>query len=189
MTRAFERQRTSRFRVMIIYQDIASAYRAFDTCNLVSRKLGDDFTLNISVWNFQEFESSPTCDAALAEALETDMIIVAQNRAPRASAGLYRWLWERLPARHHQPCALVGLLDPAAPENHQAELHQLLRTVAARAKMDFFSNQSEFPTCSRTYRLPRAPRRLAPRRLRPPSPPRQLTTANRSRTSAGPNAW
>ena len=135
------------FQVVILYEDIFSLYRAFETCNLVRRQLGEGFSLNLSLWHFREFETHPKPDTRSLETAEAELWIVALRTSAEAPSALCHWLAQKLLAEAGKPRALVVLSDLAGgAKSRSAPAHRMLRKVAQRAQMDFFATTFDTST-------------------------------------------
>ncbi len=133
------------FRVVIVYDDFASGKRAMDTCNFLVCQLGGGIELRTSMWKFDVLRTAKLHQIAVEDAIEADVIIVANARNAGLPAEVKRWVDGWAMRKQGQAAALVALLDFTGEDvQESATVHAFLQGAAADAKIDFLPQEIRF---------------------------------------------
>ena len=158
------------FRVVMAYDDFAAGKRAIDTCNFLVSRLGDGIELRSSMWKFDVLRSVKLHQIAVDDAIEADVIIVANARNVGLPEEVKQWIHAWAPRKAGQAAALVALLDFTGTNTQESTLaHAFLKEAAATAKIDFLPHAIR----STRSRLPRVAVNPAPYRPGPTVDPLQ----------------
>jgi hypothetical protein len=131
------------FRVVMVYDDFTSGKRAMNTCNFLACRLGGGIELRTSMWKFDVLRNAGLRRMAVDDAVEADVIIVAN--APRSPLPdeVKGWIEAWVPGKKGGlPAALVALMDftdEVAGESREAQ--RCLKEAAAAAGIDFLSQE------------------------------------------------
>ena len=130
------------FRVVMVYDDFVAGKRAMDTCHFLLQQLGGETKLNSSMWKFDVLRCAKLKQMAVADALEADVIIVANGQNSGLPPEVLDWLKRWTPVRRAGAAALVALVDytgddPREPARAQAHLKQ----AALAAGIEFLSQE------------------------------------------------
>jgi hypothetical protein len=138
-------ERTPAFNVVIAYEDFETGKRAKETCDFIVEHLGRDCRFANQMWNFHVLNIPQVRQAAVQDALQADLIVLASHGARELPRGVQDWL-EAWLAAGARPLALVGLFDgcAAAAEKLRA-LRAGLARVARRARCEFFADPGHWP--------------------------------------------
>jgi hypothetical protein len=99
------------FKVVMAYDDFAAGKRAMDTCNFLVFQLGGGIELRSSMWKFDVLRSAKLNQIAVHDAIEADVIIVANARNTGLPEEVKEWINGWVPHKQDQSAALVALLD------------------------------------------------------------------------------
>jgi hypothetical protein len=131
----------SLFQVLAVYEDFAAGCRANDTCSFLMTQLGDEFELRSGMWKFEILREPDFADAAAADALQADVIIVAVCGTSSLPLEVTGWIERWLPLRGERIGALIALLDGTTnPADPPPPAFSYLRKIAAAGKMEFLPN-------------------------------------------------
>lgn len=137
------------FRVVMAYDDFASGKRAMDACPLLVSQLGGGAELRSSMWKFDVLHSTKLNQIAVNDAIEADVIIVANARNAGLPDSVKTWIAGWVPRKRGQAATLVALVDFTGEDVQAAVLAQaLLKDAAAEAKIDFLPQEIRFPESS-----------------------------------------
>jgi hypothetical protein len=170
------------FRVVMAYDDFASGKRAMNTCDYLVSQFGGGVELRSSMWKFDVLRHTKLNQMAVDDAIEADVIIVANSRNGELPEEVTRWVdqWARRKQGH--ATALVALLDFTGQNSGpSARALAFLKTAAHRAKMDFLPRQIRtsagrlFPLTSASFNLGPPPSTAA---ATPPAPPAEGSGIN-----------
>jgi hypothetical protein len=133
------------FRVVMAYADFVSGKRAMDTCNFLVRQMGGGVELRSSMWKFDVLRSAKLSQIAVDDAVDADVIIVANARNTGLPEEVREWIKGWVLRKRNHAAALVALLDftnDGAPES--AQTLAFLKGAAAAAKIDFLPQEIRF---------------------------------------------
>jgi len=134
--------RASDFRVVMVYDDFVAGKRAMETCNFLLMQLGRGVQLNSSMWKFDVLRCAKLKEMAVEDALEADVVIVANGRNCGLPPEVIDWLKCWTPTRRSGAAALVALMDYTGEDSREpARAHITLKHAAAKAGMDFLSQE------------------------------------------------
>ena len=107
---------------------------------LVAREAGDILEIQFSMWRFDYFNSPAMREAAVRQAQQADIIVLApKNSSGGLSDPVTSWLEQWTGRRRVLPGALVAVFDPATgPHLATSFVVRQLRAAAGLAGMDFF---------------------------------------------------
>jgi hypothetical protein len=126
------------FRVVIAYDDFAAGKRAMDTCNFLVSQFAGEIELKSSMWKFDVLRSTNLNQLAVDDAVEADVIIVANGRESGLPEEVKGWVNTWVPRKHDPAAALVALLDFTGDDTRESAMaHAFLEGAAATAKIDF----------------------------------------------------
>jgi hypothetical protein len=126
----------SSIKIVIAYDNAATARRAEAIYERLARRLGDDFDFEQRLWRFDVLEQEAVRAEAAKDAADADIVIVATNADQQLPAGVQSWLESSL-QQHAGGAALVALLEHPSPP-----VQPYLEDVARRGGMDFFAQTS-----------------------------------------------
>ena len=126
------------FRVVIAYDDFAAGKRAMDTCNFLASQFAGEIELRSSMWKFDVLRSTKLSQIAVDDAIDADVIIVANRRDSGLPDEVKSWVNSWVPRKRDPAAALVALLDFTGTDTRESVLAQaFLEGAAATAKIDF----------------------------------------------------
>jgi hypothetical protein len=126
----------SSIKIVIAYDNAATARRAEAIYKRLAQRLGDDFEFEQRLWRFDVLEEETVRAEATKDTADADIVIVATNDDNQLPAGVQRWLESSL-QQHAGGAALVALLEHASPP-----VQPYLEDVARRGGLDFFAQSS-----------------------------------------------
>lgn len=137
------------FRVVMAYDDFASGKRAMDACHFLVSQFGGGAELRSTMWKFDVLRSTKLNQIAVDDAIEADVIIVANARNGGLSDAVKTWIAGWVPRKGGQAATLVALIDFTGEDVQAAVLAQaFLKDAAAEAKIDFLPQEIPFPESS-----------------------------------------
>jgi len=155
--------RKSVFHVVMAYDDFTSGKRAMDACNFLVFQLGDGVEWRSSMWKFDVLGHAKLNQIAIEDALEADVIIVANARNSGLPAEARKWIDGWVPGKRGQTAALVALLDFTGDQlTESAQAYAFLKEAATSADIDFLPQEIRFPE-----NFVRVPRSAVKKDLRP----------------------
>lgn len=150
------------FRVVIAYDDFTSGKRAMDACNFLGFQLGGGVELQSRMWKFDILRNPRLNEMAVGDAIEADVIIVANAPDTGLPDEVTRWIEAWVPQKRGQTAALVALLDFTGKDSREsANAYALLEGAAANASIDFLPQKIRVPG-SKLPPLPRVAHKLSP---------------------------
>ena len=130
------------FRVVMAYDDFNSGKRAMDACQFLGFQLGGTIELRSSMWKFDILRNDRLNEMAVEDAIEADVIIVANARDAGLPAEVAKWIEGWVPRKRGQTAALVALLDFTGKDPREsAQACALLKGAATRASIDFLPHE------------------------------------------------
>jgi hypothetical protein len=151
------------FRVVMVYDDFTAGKRAMDTCNFLLLQLGGGVKLSSSMWKFDVLRCSKLMEMAVEDAVDADVIIVANGPNCGLPDKVIHWLKSWTLARRGGSAALVALMDYTGDDPQEPDRAQvLLKQAASTAGIDFLPHEirraeSQDPI-QRNQHTPRKPR-------------------------------
>jgi hypothetical protein len=125
------------------YDDFASGKRAMDACHLMVSQLRGGAELRSSMWKFDVLRSDKLNQIAVEDAIDADVIIVANARNTGLPDAVKTWINGWVPRKRGQSAALVALLDFSEDEAQLAgRARALLKEAAAAARIDFLPQET-----------------------------------------------
>jgi hypothetical protein len=126
--------------VLMAYEDLNMALRAMNVLALVAREAREILEVQFSMWRFDYFKSHAMQEAAVRQAQQADIIVVApKNSSGGLSDPVTSWLGQWTGRRHVGPGALVAVFDPATgPHLATSVVVRQLHAAAGLIGMDFF---------------------------------------------------
>jgi hypothetical protein len=144
--RGLETDREEVFRVVMAYDDFNSGKRAMDACNFLGFQLGGGVELRSSMWKFDILRNDRLKEIAVEDAIEADVIIVANAPDAGLPVDVARWIEAWVPRKRGQTAALVALLDFTGKDPREsAQAYALLKSAAASASIDFLPQEIRVP--------------------------------------------
>lgn len=150
------------FRVVMAYDDFTAGKRAIDTCNFLVSRIGGSIELRSSMWKFDVLRSVKLNQIAVDDAIEADVIIVANARESGLPEEVKEWVNRWVTRKGGQAAALVALLDFTGEDTREStRAYDFLKDAASLAKIDFLpqeirSSKSRMPYTSKTAFLHRS---------------------------------
>lgn len=130
------------FRVVMAYDDFAAGKRAMDTCNFLVSQFEGEIELRSSMWKFDVLRSTKLSQIAADEAVEADVIIVANAKDGGLPEEVKEWVNGWVERKRGPAAALVALLDFTGDDARESNLaHAFLKGAATAAKIDFLSQE------------------------------------------------
>jgi len=126
----------SSIKIVIAYENAATARRAEAIYDRLAQRLGDDFDFEQRLWRFDVLEEENLRAEAAKDTADADIVIVATNADNQLPHGVQSWLESSL-RQHAGGAALVALLEHPSPP-----VQPYLEDVARRGGMDFFAQSS-----------------------------------------------
>ena len=145
---ASNRDPSSTFTTVIVYEDFETGKMAKKTCDFLSAQLGEECKVNIQMWKFDVLAITKLRELAAADAAAADMIIVASHGMDELPNEVKSWIELWLSERYH-PLAIVALCD-SVPEGVVNPVETYLAAVARRAGIQFFSQPGDLPGTPQT---------------------------------------
>ena len=125
--------------VLVAYEDLDMALRAMNVVAIVAREAGNILEIQFSMWRFEFFNSPARREAAVRQAQQADIIVVASKNSSGLSASVTLWLEQWTGRRQVHPGALVAVFDPATgPHLATSFVVRQLHAAAGSTGMDFF---------------------------------------------------
>jgi hypothetical protein len=126
----------------MVYDDFLAGKRAMDTCNFLAFQLGRGIELRTSMWKFDVLRCAKLNEMAVDDAVEADVIIVANGRDSGLPREVCAWLDAWVPRKRGRTAALLALLDfTGNDEEAPAEALSVLKRAAAGAEIDFLPQE------------------------------------------------
>jgi hypothetical protein len=144
---------TPSLKLVIAYEDLATAQRAMKTCERLSAQLAGEFQIQTNPWKFDLLRAPTLQQVAAEEIADADMVVISAHCDKELPGEITAWLTSWLGKRRSSPSALVAMLDSVEGAATPTPLHSYLQEAARQAQVDFFSNVSGFADKS----LPDAP--------------------------------
>ena len=139
------------FNVVIAYEDFAAGIHAKETYDYLAGQLGREYQFNNQMWKFDILGNTKMREMAVTDAEVADLIIISTHGTGELPAPARSWIDEWVKHKGHA-MALVNLVDqPSVETAEPAPLKSYLQSVAAKAKMDFFSQPNEWPDRDEEY--------------------------------------
>jgi hypothetical protein len=133
-------------KVMILYDAVPAGKRAMNMLCTVAGKPGATAALRPQLWRLGLLEDPDWFATALAEAADTDLLVVAIDSTERLCTSLKNWIELFLARRRKDKIAMVGLIAPSDQQNEPAaERLQFFRNAARKAEIEFFSPKWQEP--------------------------------------------
>jgi hypothetical protein len=127
-------------KVTILYDAMPAGKRAMNMLNTVAGKPDATAALRPQLWRLGLLEDPDWFATALAEAADTDLLVVAIDSTERLGTSLKNWIELFLARRRKDKIAMVGLIAPSNQQNEPAsERLQFFRNAARKAEIEFFS--------------------------------------------------
>ncbi len=131
------------FNVVIAYEDLPTGKCAKETCDWLSKRLGDDSEFTCNLWRFDVLADPGLKRAAVRDAEAARMIIIAFRGEMDLSTDAKIWIELWLQEKPKRPRILLALSDRAnAGTQNMASIHRYLRTVAKRGRMELFTQEA-----------------------------------------------
>jgi hypothetical protein len=127
-------------KIVIVYENFIAGIRGREISERLAAQLKSDVDVNSGLWKFDLLDNPTLRDQASAEAINADIVIISVRNCDLPH-GVHEWLEGWLPAKKQHDAALVAVIEPdqeSGSEAHQLQEH--LRSLAAKASMDFFCN-------------------------------------------------
>lgn len=134
-------------KVVILYEDFATARLAYHACDLIKDRLGLNGCLVYDVWKFEVLRMPALREMAADEAARADFIIVASHGQGPLPAQIEAWsrLW--LERAEEKKGALIVLFDrPLAEPAPPDPVSPYLECMAQQAHWEFFTYRPEEQT-------------------------------------------
>jgi hypothetical protein len=131
---------TSTLSTAIAYEDFSSGVHALGTFQGLFEGNQKKFLFNMrNAWKFDFLRISELREAAIAETVRADLIIVSMRTARELPASVKWWIEAALEQREQDPGALVLLYDENLPDGSMlSPAEAYLTRCAQKADMDFF---------------------------------------------------
>jgi hypothetical protein len=156
-----EKGQRGAFRVVIAYDDFTAGKRAMDACNFLGFQLGGGVELQSRMWKFDILRNPRLHEMAVGDAIDADVIIVANAPDAGLPEQVARWVEDWAPRKRGQTAALVALLDFTRKDSREsAQAYALLKGAATSASIDFLPHKIRLPG-SALPPLGREPRKKA----------------------------
>lgn len=131
------------FRLVLIYEDMASGKRAMRTCQALIDKIGEEFEFRNSLWSFDVLQLSKTQSEAAHEAAAADMIMIAARGTEPLPEFVSRWIENWAGQKRSRRGALVALIETGEHfVRGTSPVHSYLRGIAENAPLDFFCQET-----------------------------------------------
>ena len=122
-------------KALIIYDDFASAVRASTALRQAAHRAKVRANWNLRPWRADILRFTPAADAALNDAVDADVIMLAGRRVYALPPWLRQWLESWGSRRKAEDCALVVVRDET--EGKGSAPHPELSLFAERHGLDF----------------------------------------------------
>jgi hypothetical protein len=139
----------SRINVVVVYHDFAAGLRAKAFCDYLGKRFSPEFQIGFKLWRFDILELAICRKAALAEAANADIMVIAAESSSPLPASLMGWLEDWAMQHAVEDAALILLLEHAAGADSES-LAPLanLRQLAEHAGAPFFCSGPVSPSDS-----------------------------------------
>lgn len=119
------------FNVILVYEDLASAFRGLELYQRLVNELGSDGEFSLSLWKFALLAVSRIAEISSKQAVDADLVIVCTRSESTPPEQVQSWFHRWLDMKGHRDCALVVLGDAApaatAPVQPEGFFHNLAR--------------------------------------------------------------
>jgi hypothetical protein len=133
-------------KVTILYDTVPAGKRAMNLLSTVAGQPDAMAALRPQLWRLGLLEDPDWFAAALAEAADTDLLVVAIDSTERLSTSLKNWIELFLARRRKDKIAMVGLIAPSDQQNEPAfQRLEFFRNAAEKAEVEFFSPKWQEP--------------------------------------------
>jgi hypothetical protein len=126
---------------VILYDEIASGFRAKDVCDRLALGLAGDVELRVSLWRTDVLKDCGKSNLALSEAAAADLVVLALRSGKFLSKLVREWLENWAMARHVEDAALVVLAGESENVLSATAAHQLREFATAHGLKCFCENE------------------------------------------------
>jgi hypothetical protein len=131
------------FSVVVLYEDRETRDRVLDASRHMEAQVGDEIALKFSWWKFDFLNDSRLAEQAAQATILADMLLVSAHPGHGLPLAFSDWVETWLPRRGYRESVLVALIGSEHDSLNDAAC-QYLRTVAARAQMDYLAKPFVF---------------------------------------------
>ena len=132
-------ERSSGFKVVLVYQDFEMGIRGKQFFNLIAKEAGMEREAQLTVWRFDFIWSESMAAELSLLAAEADVIIVAIRDLHCVPPQVRHWLERWTQGRKVPNGALVAVFDPEQGRHAKSsKVALLLRQAAQQSGMEFF---------------------------------------------------
>jgi hypothetical protein len=142
-------------KVTVLYDAVPAGKRAMNMLSTIVGQPDAAAALRPKLWRLSLLEDPDWFSAALADAADTDLIVVAIDSTDRLSTSLKNWIELFLARRRKAKIALIGLIGPSEqPDEANSQRFQFFQNAARKAEIEFFSPKSQEQRSRNTTRQP-----------------------------------
>lgn len=132
-------QKNPTFNVVTVYEDRHMGRQAKETCDRLTRHLGDECQVTNSLWNFNILQDPIAKSFAARDAADADMIIIATREELELPSHVKTWIERWFGEKADHPSALVALLGGSEGGAFGVlPIRSFLQNIADECGMDFF---------------------------------------------------
>jgi hypothetical protein len=126
---------------VVIYDDVRAGQRAVSTLTaLTSEFEGERVEMRPQLWRFDLLEDPDWFALALADAINTDMLVLSAGSASGLSATVESWLKLCLARKRGTSAAVIALLGPDSNlDQPDSPRLQFVQSAVKTAGLDFFA--------------------------------------------------
>jgi len=145
------RSQSTRFNVVIMYEDFGTGKRAKKALDYVAEELGNDLEFRHSMWRLDILQE-PKLNAMAAPALaEADLLLISLREDRQFPAKIRALIDERLAQTANHDCALVALFE-STPSVMRSSVYACLANLARQHLLDCFDRRLPIQEIARSLR-------------------------------------
>jgi hypothetical protein len=136
---------SERCSIAVVYTDRPSRQRALGLCDSLAGRFGQELQLEFTWWNTRYLEDSRVAQLASDAVANSDLILFSTDDTVTLAPEVKAWLERGMRQPDDRERAFAAYLDrnPSGPGRKEkrpaSSLEDYLRTVAAKARMDYLA--------------------------------------------------
>jgi hypothetical protein len=131
------------FRTVIVYEDYETALRVEQIYQQLIKELSGETNFKCLWVCFGSLAVPEVLKDAAKEAAKADLVIFSTHAERELPEHVRLWIERWLPEKSLEDSALAALVGLPGEESRVTLIHEYLRSVARRGKMEFFSREVE----------------------------------------------
>jgi len=146
------------FKIVIVHENLPAALRGKELADRLAASFSFEIATEVDYWKFDWLNWSPFREQAAEAATRADIVIFSTANNDMPPLGIQTWIESWLPGKQTAWSAVVALVSGGRAIPIDARrLSRYLQELAAKAKIDFFSNAIDKPDQTRKRNLESLP--------------------------------